>query len=67
MQKMFREQNIKMLPLVWLDENNDNLKKILVPEEVGLSFGPVFLNGVQPSDEIIFPSINMYYSYVNSP
>jgi hypothetical protein len=52
-------QQIRLLPVEWLDENETDLQKTLEPEEYGKSYGP-FINGSQTMEKVLLPAIKLY-------
>ena len=49
------------MPVEWLDENNNEVKKTLEQAELSYSFGPQDISGTQCVEQVQLPAVNLYY------
>jgi hypothetical protein len=51
---------LRLLPVEWLDENKNEVKKTLEQEELSYSYGPKDIGGAQCVEPVQLPAVNLY-------
>jgi len=54
-------RQLRLMPVEWLDENNNEVKKTLEQAELSYSFGPQDISGTQCVEQVQLPAVNLYY------
>ena len=54
-------RQLRLMPVEWLDENNNEVKKTLEQAELSYSFGPQDISGTQWVEQVQLPAVNLYY------